>query len=392
MRHIKRQGLQDVLHSLSEKCIECTLCRKECKFLQQHGTPKQIADTFDPSSSQDLEIPFECSLCGLCSAICPVKANPAAMFLEMRREAVVQGVQLHSNYRIIFNYEKRGTSKRYSYYALPKNSDTVFFPGCTLSGTRRDKVQGIYEHLKKTIPQLGIVLDCCTKPSHDLGREAYFHSMFNEMNEFLRDHGVKNVIVACPSCYRVFKDYGKSLHVNTVYEYIVATSLPPSSVSIPATITIHDPCSTRDEKQIHAAIRQLARSKSLTINEMKHAGTKTLCCGEGGSVECVNSDYSKNWGLRQKEAAGGNRIITYCTGCVNKVGSVHPTGHIIDLLFEPQATLAGKAKITKAPWTYLKRLQLKKYFKQRVNAEVSRERNFSGEVSTKASLFKRFNV
>ena len=391
MRHIKRQALQDALQVQSKQCIECGLCTKECQFLQQYGTPKQIADSFDPSSSKVLKMPFECSLCGLCKAVCPVKINPAALFLEMRREAVAQGVQLFPDYSSILNYEKRGSSERYSYYALPENCDTVFFPGCTLSGTRHDKVKGIYEHIQKTIPQLGIVLDCCAKPSHDLGRESHFHTMFHEMENFLQRHGVKEILVACPSCYRVFKDYSEGLQVKTVYEHFAETSLPPS-LNIPTTITIHDPCSTRDEQQVHAAIRQLAKSKSLTIDEMNYVGTKTLCCGEGGAVGCVNPDYSASWGIRRKEAAGGSRIITYCAGCAHILDSVNPTSHIIDLLFDPQAALAGETKISKAPWTYLNRLLLKNYFKKRIDAAVSRERTFAGENRNKGTAFKRIGI
>ncbi|MCI5127525.1 MAG: (Fe-S)-binding protein, partial [Candidatus Electrothrix sp. AUS3] len=90
MPHIQRQALRDILQIQSANCIECGLCCKQCTFLQQYGTPKHIADRFDPTSSKDLNMPFECSLCGLCRAICPAKINPAAMVLEMRREAVLQ--------------------------------------------------------------------------------------------------------------------------------------------------------------------------------------------------------------------------------------------------------------------------------------------------------------
>lgn len=379
MRHIQRQALRDILQIQSENCIECGLCCKECTFLQQYGTPKQIADSFDPASAQDLNMPFECSLCGLCRAICPAKIDPAAMFLEMRREAVLQGKQLWHNYSTLLSYEKRGTSKRYSYYALPENCDTVFFPGCTLSGTRHDKVKAIYEHVRKTVPQLGIVLDCCTKPSHDLGRKRYFSSMFTEMEDFLQLHKVKNILVACPSCYQVFQEYGAGLQVKTIYEYFAETSIP-SSANIPATVTIHDPCTTRNELQINAAIRQLIRCKSLTIHEMNSCKTKTLCCGEGGAVG------SASWGIRRKEEAGKNRIITYCAGCANLLDCIHPTSHIIDLLFDPQSALAGKTKVAKAPWTYLYRLFLKRYFKKSIDAAVSRERTFTGE-SCKARRF-----
>lgn len=387
-KYVVREALGQELANQSEKCIQCKLCRQECAFLQKYGSPKQIADAYDPTSRKDQVMPFECSLCRLCAAVCPVDLNPAAMFLEMRREAVARGVQDLSDYGRILNYEKRGTSTRYSYYALPENCDTVLFPGCTLPGTRPGKVKALYEHLNNSIPNLGIVLDCCTKPSHDLGREKHFQAMFSEMQEYLRQHGVKNVLVACPNCYRVFKQYGEALQVKTVYEHLAETSLPLTT-DISATVTVHDPCATRNEGQIHTAIRQIARSKSLNIEEMKHHGAKTICCGEGGSVGCIRPDFAKGWGVRRKEEAAGVRILTYCAGCAHFLGSVTPTSHILDVLFEPEATLAGQVKIAKAPWTYLNRLLLKKHFKKKIPAATHRERTFVGEDTAKGGMLKR---
>ena len=359
------------------KCIECGLCQKECSFLQKNGSPKAIAASF---SLDTPGLAFECSLCGLCANSCPPKIglNPAALFLAMRQEAVAVGIEDFSAYNTILGYEKRGASRHYSYYALPKNCDTILFPGCALPGTRPGRVKSLFDHLQTTLPDLGIVLDCCTKPSHDLGREKHFHAMFGEMKEYLLQHGVENILVACPNCYRVFKQYGNNLNVKTVYEYLAETSLP-AKADIPAEITIHDPCSTRNDTHIHAAIRKIAMEKSLTIKEMEHHSLKTLCCGEGGSVGCVNDDLAKVWGRRRKEEANGRLILTYCAGCVNFLGSITPTSHILDLLFAPEATLAGKTKSSKAPWTYLNRLQLKRHFKKKIHPTTSRIRTFTGE-------------
>jgi len=101
---------------------------------------------------------------------------------------------------------------------LPEACQTILFPGCTLTGTRPDTTLKLLNYLKKIYPRLGIVLDCCCKPSHDLGRQTFFHEMFSEMQKYLIDHGIKNVITACPNCYQMFNHYGSPLEVTTEIE------------------------------------------------------------------------------------------------------------------------------------------------------------------------------
>jgi len=94
-------------------------------------------------------------------------------------------------------------------------------------------------------------------------------------------------------------------------------------------------------------------------------------------VGFVTLNYAKKWGALRKDETNGNRIITYCAGCANFLGGITPTGHIVDLLFQPEATMAGQVKVSKAPLTYLNRLKLKKRFKKSVDAAITRERTFS---------------
>jgi len=371
--------IEKELKTISDKCINCELCVEECEFLKKYGKPKEIADAFDPLDKKCLTMGFECSLCRLCAAVCPVKIDPAEMFLEMRRETVRQGNGDFSKHKGILNYERRGTSKRYTWYALPEGCDTIFFPGCTLPGTRPDKTIKLYEYMRKQIPALGIVLDCCTKPSHDLGREAYFDAMFGEMNDFLLKSRIQNVYVCCPNCYKVFSRYGKNLSVQTVYEFLAKNGLP-SKEQVNQTISIHDPCAVRFEKQIHAAVRELVVKQGLTVKEMPHCRETAYCCGEGGAVECVSSDLSSNWGILRKKETHSGMTIAYCAGCVHHLNLITPTSHILDLLFEPEATLAGKVKVSRSPMTYLNRLKLKHRLKRTVAVSISRERTFDAVV------------
>ena len=383
-------ALPGALKEISEKCINCALCQKECAFLRKYGKPKEIADSYDPFDRVCQGMPFECSLCQLCASVCPVKVNPSAMFLEMRRDAVRRGSGDYPEHAGILGYEKRGTSKRYTFYALPPDCDTIFFPGCTLPGARPDTVIRLYEHMKKSIPSLGIVLDCCTKPSHDLGREIYFGAMFGEMKEFLLKSGVLNVIVACAGCYKVFKNHGDEISVTTVYTFMEENGMPQTG-RIHDTVSIHDPCAVRFEESLHASVRNLSERKGLVIDEMPHNGARTLCCGEGGSVECLSPELARNWGLIRKEETDGRRMVTYCAGCANYLGSFSPTSHILDLLFEPEAALSGTLKISKAPFTYLNRIKLKHHLKQISNGALTRERSFTAaEDGKKGGLIKRW--
>jgi uncharacterized membrane protein YdjX (TVP38/TMEM64 family)/Fe-S oxidoreductase len=386
-----RKGTQltHLVETVAEKCVECGLCLKECRFLTEYGNPKSIAAGYDAQEAAEHSMPFECSLCGLCTGVCPVGADPARMLLEMRRESVRRAGGDYPEHSVILGYEKRGTSRRYTWYAFPRGCDTVFFPGCTLPGTRPGRVRALYDHLKQTVPNLGIVLDCCTKPSHDLGREASFQSAFGEMKAYLLENGIREVLVACSNCHRIFKDNGGELSTRTVYEVLAENGLPGAQ-NVSGTVTIHDPCGVRWEESIHRAVRDLTGKTGLTVEEMPHHGKKTLCCGEGGSVGFLSPEFSKNWGLKRKEEAQDRRIITYCAGCANFLGKHTPTSHILDLLFEPEATLSGKVKVPRAPLTYWNRIRLKCWFKKSVNAAVTRERtSIPGESAGKASIVPR---
>ncbi len=377
------------LDTISEKCTNCEFCQQECTFLQENLKPKQIADSYDANNKKHQGMAFECNLCQLCVAVCPADINPAELFLEMRRETVRNGNDYFAEHDAILRYEKRGTSKRYSYYALPEGCDTVFFPGCTLPGTRPDKTWALFEHLRETVPTLGIVMDCCTKPSYDLGREEYFSSMFGEMKDYLINNGIRNVLVACPNCYKIFIKYGEKLSVETIYEFFAQNGLPTKK-QISATVTVHDPCGVRHDSSIHAAVRNLCKQIGISIEEMPHHKDKTFCCGEGGSVGLVTPDYAKKWGALRKSETNGNRIVTYCAGCADFLGKITPTCHVLDLVFEPQATMAGQVKVSRAPWTYFNRIKLKKRFMQTLDAPVSRERIFSaGKNANKGTMVKR---
>jgi uncharacterized membrane protein YdjX (TVP38/TMEM64 family)/Fe-S oxidoreductase len=380
-----RRELREKLDAVADACTSCGACQSECAFLTKYGVPKVIAGRYNPLRKEDQGLSFECSLCGLCTAVCPEGIDPSELFLEMRRETAKRDGGDFAEHRPQIAYERRGTSRTYSWYGLPAGCDTVFFPGCALSGTRSDKVITTYLRLKERFPALGIVLDCCTKSSHDLGRVEHFTAMFGEMREYLVAHGIRHVLVACPNCYKVFARYGAGLSVRTIYEIMARKPCPEDTAPPANEFTIHDSCAVRQEESIHEAVRMLIRQQGHATQEMPHSGPLTFCCGEGGAVGSLAPAFPRQWGRLRKKEAAGRKVVTYCAGCASMLGRYVPVVHILDLLFCPST---DEAKITRPPFTYWKRLRLKRWFKKHVPAVVTRERVLSGPDKRKGGVVK----
>lgn len=354
--------LKSALESIGKGCTNCGACKINCSFLQEYGTPKEIVDKFDFSRPDHQAMAFDCNLCNLCGALCPEKLEPGDLFHTIRRQAMDTGSVDLSRYRAILNYEKRGGSPLFSYYGLPRGCDTIFFPGCTLPGTRPETTWQIFHYLQQRYPALGIVLDCCTKPSHDLGRQNHFEQRYCEIRTRLLDNQIRKVVVACPNCYKIFKDYGKGLEVKTVYEVIGSGDLPPGAAG-KGELVVHDPCPLRQETEIQDSVRSILIRMGLTLSEMNHGGKLTLCCGEGGSVGFVQPLLALEWGKMRRKEANGRKIVTYCAGCAGFLNRITPTVHIADVLFSPDRAINGDPRVAKSPFTYINRLKLKHRFK-----------------------------
>ncbi len=371
-------ALAEQVRRIDEGCVECGLCAKNCLFLRKHGLPKTIARRMR-KPDRDPALAYECSLCGLCTAVCPRETDPAALFFAMRRRAVAVGRGEYRQHRMLLGYERRGVSPLFSCYSLPRGCDTVFFPGCAMAGSRSGRVLQLYQYLRKQVPGLGMVLDCCTKPSHDLARLDYFHAMFGAMREALFRKGVRRILVTCPSCYRVWQDYGHGFEVETVYQ-LLACGEPVRQVAAPGSVTVHDPCPTRNAEEVHAAVRMLIRSMGYGLEEMKHHGRTTFCCGEGGAACYLVPEFSGNWTRSRTGEAGALPIITYCAGCTHFLGRLHRTVHLTDLFFEPEKALAARVRVARSPMTWLHRYLLKRRVSRQDKTGVAGCRDATGSI------------
>ncbi|MDD2499567.1 MAG: (Fe-S)-binding protein [Geobacter sp.] len=327
-------------------CTSCGECVRPCSFLQQQGTPAAIAGRDDAEST--LLSAFGCSLCGLCDAVCPEGLSPSAMFLAMRQQAVRNGLIDLKPYAPWLNYEKLGSSPLFKRDLIPSGCTTVFFPGCSLPGTRPDAVQGLYRLLRTHDPAIGLVLDCCGKISHDLGLTEQFTSIFNRLSTRLHNKGVTRILTACPGCSKILRKFGIQFEVASLYEVLVS-SVPLADVSNQnRVVTIHDPCPARFDQPQQQAVRQLINQCGYQIEELPSHGQTTRCCGQGGMVEgCVPGTVKQESRIIAAEAAG-RPVVSSCGACCETLASTTPSAHIADLL-------TGTGTFTAQPVSSLKR-------------------------------------
>jgi uncharacterized membrane protein YdjX (TVP38/TMEM64 family) len=66
--------------------------------------------------------------------------------------------------------------------------------------------------------------------------------------------------------------------------------------------------------------------------------------------------------------------------------------HALDVLYEPEAALAGKVPVSKPPLTYLNRLRIKNFFRKTTNAAVSRERIYTASQRKKKGWTGRLAI
>ncbi len=345
--------------AVCEDCTECQACAKQCGFLAANGTPKALAGSYAANPARVRALAYECSLCGLCAAVCPYGVDPGAMFLELRREACRLGEVDMKRYRVLLGYEARGNSAVFSSWDVPEGCQTVFFPGCNLPGSRPGVVRDVLLQLRATDPRTGIVLACCSKPSHDLGRQDHFAAAFGALRDGLVQRGVRRVLIACPNCFKVFKTYGAPLVVQSVYEVLRESGFGPTHMKALA-MTMHDPCPLRREEAVHEAVRGLAAATGVAVQEMRHARKRTLCCGEGGAVGFYRPELARAWSEKRVAEAAGLPMLTYCAGCADCLRPHAKVVHVLDLLFRPRAVAAGRARVLRSPFTYLARLWLKR--------------------------------
>lgn len=320
-----------------ERCLDCSCdrCVRDCEFLASRcSSPRDLARRVIAGIDDHLETIYSCNVCGLCATLCPVDLDTGRLMLAARREAVRAGIAPLPEHRQVRRELSAGLSNTFSLAtAAPgrRRAKRLFFTGCELPAISPGHTRDLYEHLLRQDPRMGVLMHCCGVPAEILGMEDESARAREQIAKAVDELGAQELVVACPQCQEILREKFPDVTVSSVWE-VLAETWDPTRRYDDLRIAVHDPCRSRKDPEVHAAIRSLIRTCGAEVLETEYSHERTRCCGAGGKIENVDPELFAKVAAR---ASGQSELpmVTYCNGCRSALrGAGRDTIHILDLL------------------------------------------------------------
>ena len=329
------------------RCLqcECKECVKVCPYLEKFKAyPKKYVReihnnaTVVAGAHKANSLINACSLCGLCEAVCPENFSMQDLCLTAREEMVVSGYMPRSTHEFAMQDMDFSKSQKFSLARhAPGRSKSryIFYPGCQLAATSPGQVRQVYDYLRTCLSGgVGLVLDCCSAPTYWGGRVSRTEKNMSAFNKTYNELGKPSIILACSSCYFMFKKHLPKLEILSLWELLEKDdSLQCNLDSSYVAVAVHDPCTTRHEGHIQDSVRALMKRTTIQAEELALNKDKTTCCGFGGLMQNAQPELAREV-IRRRVKESTLDYITYCSMCRDSMASVGKRAlHILDLFF-----------------------------------------------------------
>ena len=320
----------------------------------QRFTPKsrwlmaqRVFHGLDEITPELKEVIYTCTNCLMCQELCGVRNDgygPWEITVAMREEitardgplaahrALYEGIQKHNNpwaqpqserghWADGLNLKKVGAG----------NAPTLLFAGC--SADRPSGRAGaialakIMQAAGEDFAILGEDEKCCGLFAYDLGFRAEYDRLAGENLATIRNAGIRNVVVACGSCQRIWREHAKKpgaqdVHVLHGAEFVadlVRAGRVKFTQALNKTVTYHDSCHLGRGCGVYDAPRAiLASLPGVALVEMERNRRWAWCCGGGGGVPEAYPELAQ-WNaadrLREAKETGAELILTSSALC-----------------------------------------------------------------------------
>ncbi len=345
------EAMQEAGRCLLCECMECV---KVCEYLAHYGRYprrylREIYNNLSIVKGERRSNLFinSCSLCGLCGQVCPEELNMGSIVKRARQEMVKQGRMPPSAHDFALRDMQFSNGEQFAlarHRPSTKTSEYVFFPGCQLAGSSPEYVSKMYAYLQDTLGDVGLILGCCGAPADWAGRTDLLQAALTELQEKHRSLGGPQVVLACSSCYQIFKANLPSIPLVSLWTLLDERGLPSgghsSSAPTSAVVAVHDPCTTRYESQVHTSVRNILQRLGYQIQELELSREKTECCSYGGLMWLANRTLAEAV-VQRRLAESQADYVTYCAVCRDFFAARGKrTLYLLDLLYGEPETCA----------------------------------------------------
>jgi len=339
--------LIDILKN-SSLCSRCNYCRV-CPVYSVEGwesaSPRgklYVINCIENGFPLNIEIArefFKCTTCGNCEVVCQLGIPLVSLWESFRRYLNERGYLLPIHRKL-----KERTLKEWNPYGesrnmranwlnvkISKDSDLLYFAGCTASYRTVEIAKSTVELFKKVgldFNYAGVNEYCCGSPFFRTGQMDIAKKLFLKNLKIWKEMKVKRIVTSCAGCYRtIAKDYPllaekfnydfdfEVLHTVQLLEEIVK-DFNSSKLSFKA--TYHDPCHLGRHMDVYDEPRRVIKKLGIDLVEMDRNREKAFCCGAGGGVKSQFKDLSFEIGkIRANEALKTNAdyLLSCCPFC-----------------------------------------------------------------------------
>ena len=354
----------------ANECIDCKACMKGCLMMGEFtDSPKTLLETIQNSPAN---VAFSCAACGYCEHVCPKDISIGEYFVERKKELAPS--ELHNfGYKAVLFHQVLSFSKPLTTikkFSTTDYSHMAFMPGCALGSYSPKLVGSIINHLQKVSPGMGVLMQCCGKPTRVLGDMPRFERFYSALERDIARLGATTIVTACENCYMSLKTLSPHVKTISLYEWLDQMGIPECSFEHATPVALHDPCPTRLEPALHASVRSLLNKMKLPFKEFKYNRDKTQCCGSGGMLDLTNPKLAREQMVSRAHQTECDTIVSYCQECARSMSRGGKSGvHILDLLFTPTVAQSFKQPLHSTLTSWMNRYETKRMINNfKVNA------------------------
>jgi heterodisulfide reductase subunit D len=343
-------------------CVRCGLCLSVCPVYRETRietlSPRGKVAIYRAAGEGDLEVGeayagkfYTCLMCEACREVCPSGVELDLIMNQVRADLAHSDLMPGSLRRLseaivaAGNISGEDNEQRLGWTAnlefVPTGLDhggqaeVAYFVGCVASlfPASYSIPQSLVEIFEKAGMNYALMSGderCCGYPLLLNGESECALEMARYNVEAVRATSATRVVMACPSCYHMWKhtypellDDGELDGLEILHETEILAELAREGrlrfKPWPVTVTYHDSCDLGRKSSIFEAPRDVLRAiPELELVEMADHHENSLCCGGGGNLETYDRELAQvlpHRRLRQAQEAGAEYIVVSCQQC-----------------------------------------------------------------------------